>query len=308
MIGPANRQRVLVVDDEHFNRKVLIDLLKGDRDVMVAKNGAQALEKAREHLPDLILLDVVMPGMDGYDVLRQLKEDDRTREIAVIIVSALDSTMDEAKGLSMGALDYVTKPFHPAIVRARVRNILNVVSRRKMLEHMAHLDGLTEINNRRKFDETLAAEWRNGLRRGTPLGLALIDVDCFKLYNDTYGHALGDEVLCKVAETLLSCLRRPDDFAARYGGEEFAILLPDTDADGAWDVAESVRAAIEALGIDHENSLAKNIVTASIGSAVVMPTADGDPLDLIKAADAMLYCAKETGRNRVCRAQEVEVS
>ncbi|WP_409524135.1 diguanylate cyclase domain-containing protein [Nitrincola sp. MINF-07-Sa-05] len=299
MTSSSRRQKVLIVDDERLNRQILTDLLADQRDVVLAKNGPQALRKAQEHCPDLILLDVMMPDMDGFEVLRRLKSNNKTKDIAVIIVSALDSPGDEAKGLILGALDYITKPFHPVTVNARVRNILNLENRRKMLEQMANLDGLTGISNRRKFDETLDKAWRHGMRHQLTLAMALIDVDHFKPFNDQYGHALGDEALCRVAHAISGCLNRPFDLCARYGGEEFVLLLPDTDVDGACRVAEKVRAAVQALAIPHAGSSIAEVVTVSIGCATCIPMEDSEPLSLIKAADEMLYLAKNQGRNQI---------
>jgi len=299
MTDTVDAPKVLVVDDEKFNRQVLTGLLSDQADVILAKDGIQALQKAKAHRPDLILLDVMMPELDGFGVLWRLKNMEETKDIAVIIVSALDATEDEARGLTLGAMDYIAKPFHPTIVKARVRNILNLVNQRKMLERLAAVDGLTEISNRRKFDEMLDRAWRHCQRQGGSLGLAMIDVDYFKPFNDHYGHSLGDEVLCRVARTLTSALHRPYDFCARYGGEEFVMLLPDTDEEGVVTAAENVRAAVEALAIPHAYSSVADVVTVSVGCSVIIPTLDSASPGLVNAADEMLYLAKQKGRNRV---------
>lgn len=293
------KHRILIVDDERINRKLLSELLEQQHEVILAKNGEQALQRVRaDPQIDLILLDVMMPGMDGHEVLRQLKAHDAIQHIPVIFITALNSVDDEQTGLDLGAADYISKPFNPAIVTLRVANHLSFVRQRKLLEILAGRDGLTEINNRRRFDETLQKEWQRAKRSARPLSLAIIDVDCFKQFNDHYGHAHGDKVLKSVAKTLSEAPRRPADLAARYGGEEFVLLLPETDAEGARSRAVEVRRAVEALSIPHAYSNAARHVTVSIGGATRIVEED-PPEKLIEAADAMLYQAKSTGRNRV---------
>ncbi len=293
------KQRILLVDDERLNRKILTELLDDHHDVIVAKSGAQALQRiAADTEIDLVLLDVMMPEMDGHEVLRRLKSNEATKEIPVIFITALSSTGDEEVGLNLGAADYITKPFHPAIVRLRVENHLRFVRQRKLLETLAGKDGLTEINNRRSFDEILLKEWRRSERNGLPLSLAMVDVDFFKPFNDHYGHALGDQVLKSVAKALSWGLHRPADTAARYGGEEFVLLFPDTDSEGGRNLAEKVRLAIENLAIPHEYSPTAVHVTVSIGGATMIGS-DRSPKNLLETADTMLYEAKANGRNRV---------
>ena len=255
--------------------------------------------RAREHQPDLILLDVLMPDMDGYRVIRELKNDDLTRDIPVIFVTALDSAGDEERGLELGAVDYISKPFNPAIVRARIRNHLQSVRQRRLLEQLAMLDSLTDIPNRRRFAEVYEQEWRRCMRERAPLSLIVVDVDLFKAYNDTYGHAAGDEVLRRTAGALRDALRRPGDFVARYGGEEFVILLPGIDMDGAMALAEQARAGIEALDIPHAVSTVAARVTISQGGATCRPAEGNTEPDLFRLADSYLYVAKHAGRNRV---------
>ena len=293
------KHKILVVDDEHMNRKILSDLLKGDHQVILAKDGEQTLGRvAADPELDLILLDVMMPGMDGYEVLRRLKQIEAAKDIPVMFITALNSTGDEERGLLLGAVDYIAKPFHPAIVKARVENHLRFVRQRKLLETLAGKDGLTEIDNRRRFDDVLEKEWRRTQRNNLPLSLAMVDVDYFKPFNDNYGHARGDQVLKSVARALTWALHRPADLAARYGGEEFVLLFPDTDAEGAKALAEHVRNSVATLAIPHEFSQTAPHVTVSIGGATA-PLDSTDPSALIEAADQMLYEAKQRGRNRV---------
>jgi diguanylate cyclase (GGDEF)-like protein len=223
-------QKVLVADDDAINRQVLAELLKPEYTVLLAKNGEQALERAQRHAPDLVLLDVMMPDMDGYEVLRRLRADPQTEHISVIFVSGLDRPEDEANGLNMGAADYIAKPFNATVVMARVALHLQLVRQRRMLERLAHVDGLTELANRRRFDEVYATEWQRARRSSSALSLALLDVDAFKQYNDRYGHPAGDRALRALARAVAGCLHRPADLAARYGGEELVLLLPDTHA------------------------------------------------------------------------------
>ncbi|KQP43268.1 diguanylate cyclase [Pseudorhodoferax sp. Leaf274] len=293
------RQTVLVVDDSALNRHMLTDLLRSDYTVLDARDGEQGLALAREHQPDLILLDVVMPGLDGHEVLHRLKADRRTAVIGVIFITGLNSAAEEERGLRGGASDYVVKPFHAAVVRARVALHLQLARQRRMLEQLARVDGLTEIANRRCFDDTLATETARACRSGRGLSVALVDVDFFKQYNDHYGHARGDGVLRQVARTLSSGMRRPADMAARYGGEEFVLLMPETDLAGALLCADRMRHGIELLAIAHAWSDVAPCVTVSVG---VMHGSSVDELcgeSLLLQADRRLYAAKRAGRNRV---------
>jgi diguanylate cyclase (GGDEF)-like protein len=290
---------LLVVDDEKQNRTLLTELLQDDYQIILAKNGIQALQKAQEHLPDLILLDVLMPQMDGFNVIRALKANDLTRHIPVIFVSALDSAADEELGLELGAVDYIAKPFHPPIVRVRVRNHLQAVHQRRLLEQLALIDSLTEIPNRRRFTEVYEREWRRCKRSNSPLSLLMVDVDHFKVFNDTYGHAAGDQVLRRVAQTIQAALNRSSDFVARYGGEEFVVVLPDIDAGGAQAVAEKLRVEVEHLQIPYPESGTSPWLTISLGGATQVPMLSEVDAGLFGNADRSLYAAKHGGRNRV---------
>lgn len=293
----ASPYTILIVDDDRQNRTALAELLKPEARIVLAKNGEQALEKAAEHAPSLILLDILMEGMDGYQVITRLKGDDQTRDIPVIFITALDSELDEERGFNLGAVDYIFKPFRPSIVRARVRTQLQLIHQRLLLERLAVLDGLTELGNRRRFMQVLEQEWRRCARQVCPLSLVMIDVDFFKAYNDHYGHLAGDEVLRRIARVLESGVQRPGDLAARYGGEEFALVLPEVDAAGAQRVAERIRRSIIELGLPHPRSLAAPCVTISMGGATIVPlTAELDER-LLACADNRLYEAKRIGRN-----------
>jgi len=293
------KQKVLIVDDSAVNLKILGESIKGLCEILVARNGEKALKiAASENPPDLILLDVLMPEMDGYEVCRRLQDDTRTRGIPVLFVTSLSKVEDETRGLELGAIDYITKPISPPIVRARVKNHLELKRKSDLLEDYGSLDGLTCLANRRRFDETLDKEWRRAVRFGTPISLILMDVDFFKAYNDHYGHVAGDECLKLVAQTLQACFSRASDMVARYGGEEFAAILGGTDGEDAVASAERALDAIRSLHIEHAHSSVADRVTISTGVASTAPSPGSSPDVLVEAADKMLYLAKQEGRNR----------
>ena len=299
MMNDTGLQKVLVADDDAINREVLGELLKPEYPVLLAKNGAQALERAARHAPDLILLDVMMPDMDGYEVLRRLRADPQTAHIAVIFISGLDRPEDEANGLKMGAADYITKPFNPSVVMARVAVHLQVVRQRRMLERLANIDGLTELANRRRFDEIYEREWQRARRSGQPLSLALLDIDSFKQFNDRYGHPAGDRALRAVARLAAAGMRRPADLAARYGGEELVLLMPETDAAAAHALVAGICEGIAQLMIPHEASTVAPVLTVSVGGATLLAGSQEQSAGLFEAADTHLYRAKQSGRNRI---------
>jgi diguanylate cyclase (GGDEF)-like protein len=296
----SGRHTVLVVDDMPANIRVLANSLKEDYIVQVASRGEKALEIARgEHPPDLILLDILMPDMDGYAVCRALKNDPRTSQIPIIFVSALNEVDDQEKGLHLGAVDYITKPFHMALVKARIHNHMTLKIKNDLLEKMSQIDGLTQVANRRHFDQTLDREFQRHSRTGSMLGLIMLDIDAFKPYNDNYGHGVGDDCLVKVANALSAVVGRRVDCLARYGGEEFAVILPDTDLQGVVQVANSLHHAIDQLHLPHAWSDVADHVTISVGCACRAVTPGLQKADLLRAADQALYDAKRSGRNRV---------
>jgi diguanylate cyclase (GGDEF)-like protein len=288
---------LLIIDDVPANIQVLAEALRNDYKVRVATSGAEGLALARQNPPDLILLDVMMPNLDGFEVCRELKDDPITAQIPVIFISARNGFDDEEHGLDLGAVDYIAKPFHLPIVRARVRNHLLLKRRADLLEDLAHVDSLTGIANRRRFDETMGVELRRCLRSQIPLSLLLIDIDHFKQYNDHYGHGLGDLCLNRVANTLSENLGRAADLVARYGGEEFAVIIPGTDTLGARNIAERMRKAVYDKKIAHCDG---QFVSISIGAASLIPNGSTTSRQLIDAADKQLYAAKDAGRNQVC--------
>ncbi|CAK0743299.1 two-component system, chemotaxis family, response regulator WspR [Azospirillaceae bacterium] len=292
---------ILIVDDEPINLDILVDIFEDDYEISIAVNGEQALELAHRVRPDLILLDVMMPGINGYEVCTNLKLDSATADIPVIFITGLSEDQAESQGLDVGAVDYVTKPINPKIIRRRVSNHLELKKARDRLAQLSVTDGLTGLANRRCFDQVLESEIQRLRRMNVGcISLIMIDVDHFKKYNDTYGHISGDNCLRTVAGAIQSTVSRTTDLAARYGGEEFACILPATPLAGAEELAERIRLAVLGLNIPHAASTTASMVTVSLGVAVVTGEAVGENLtSVIAAADAMLYRAKNTGRNRV---------
>ncbi len=294
------KQTVLIVDDSPVNIQMLGQLLKDEWNVKVATNGKTALNIATsEDPPDLILLDVMMPEIDGYKICQILKASDDTKDIPIIFVTAMSQQEDEAKGLELGAIDYITKPYNVSIVKARVRNHLELKHYRDLLKDASLIDGLTGIPNRRRFDEVLKSEWKRAFRDKKPISVLMADIDYFKRYNDHYGHLEGDECLKRVAECLQNTLKRPADLAARFGGEEFVGILPATTAEGALKIAETYRESVEALQVEHQESPISDYVTISVGVATIMPSEEQGEEKLVRRADDALYEAKEAGRNQV---------
>ena len=289
---------ILVADDDPLNVKLLTGILEPEYEVLFALDGKTTIELAEREQPDLILLDVMMPGQSGYQTCRQLKSKPATHDIPVIFISALSEHEDEAMGLSCGAIDYVTKPINAAIVRSRIANHLELKHARDLLKQQATIDPLTGIANRRLFDEFQMREWRAMQRDAKPFSLIMIDIDYFKQFNDYYGHSAGDACLRAVASVLQNTLGRPSDLVARYGGEEFACILPDTDSAGAAHIAENLRLAVQKLSIPHEKSSVAAIVTISLGCASRVPSIGKFLSDFMVEADHALYKAKELGRNR----------
>jgi len=292
---------VLIVDDMAANIAILSDLLQSSYKIKIAKSGQRALEIAKsKEKPDLILLDIEMPQMSGYDVCNILKSSSETRNIPIIFVTAKNDTMDEEYGLNLGAIDYIKKPFHPAIIKIRVKNHMDLKLKSDKLEELSMIDSLTNIPNRRFFNENFEKKYREILRDKKSLALIMIDVDFFKLYNDNYGHWQGDECLRKVAQTLRKNLKRPTDTVSRYGGEEFVVLLKDIDRDGAKKVVQSLIDAVANLKIEHKYSTVAEFVTISAGLSIKESDEDISKEDFLKIADDELYRAKESGRNKFC--------
>jgi diguanylate cyclase (GGDEF)-like protein len=297
----ARNGRILVVDDAMENVQILHHALRDEHEVLFALDGERALELALAQQPDLILLDAVMPGMDGYAVCAALRGSPRLRDIPIIFVTALSQPEDETRALEAGAVDFISKPFNVAVVRARVRSQLTIKRQADAMRELSLTDGLTGVANRRHFNDTMDAEWRRCARAGLPLSVIMIDVDHFKAYNDTYGHQAGDACLQQLSAVMKRCASRPQDLLARYGGEEFILLLPQEAAEGTAVVARRMMDEVAKLALPHAASPTVPRVSVSMGLATAMPPLDShDASAVIRAADARLYHAKQSGRNRYC--------
>lgn len=299
LLASTHTPKVLVIDDVEMNAALISSVVSTLCDVITANSGEQGLEMARQYAPELILLDVMMPDMDGFEVFRRLKNDPRTAHIPVIFLTGVSDASAEEVGLNMGAVDFIAKPFRTTVLIARVRNHLEMAQQRQLLERLSHSDGLTGIANRRHFNNMLTREFARSQRSQQSLAVLMLDVDDFKPFNDEYGHLRGDECLQQVANTIVQCLRRPGDLAARYGGEEFVCLLPDTDLQGAHALGLQIQRAIEDLHIPHAHAQAAEFVTVSIGVAAAAASSFSNGQQLLAIADQRLYRAKRSGRNRI---------
>lgn len=314
-VGPAP-ERILVVDDHPDNVEIINARLssRGFR-IETASNGEEALRMVRENPPQLILLDVMMPLMDGYEVSRRIKRDENLPYIPIILVTARDSTQDKVEGLDAGADDYLTKPVNFPELEARVRSMLRIKrlqdeldqknreleQANKRLRKLSITDGLTDLFNHRHIHELLHEEFERTRRSGEPLAVAMLDLDRFKQVNDTFGHPTGDVILYETARILRDTAREID-MVGRYGGEEFIVLLPGTDEEAAAQFAERVRQAVSGHLFRDEAHEVRMTISGGVAS---FPGLDIDHPDvLIKRADEALYSAKETGRDRIVRASE----
>jgi diguanylate cyclase (GGDEF)-like protein len=295
----SKRAVILIVDDEVSNIEILSAALEEDHEICFATSGEEAMEIARAAMPDLVLLDVLMPDIDGYEVCRRIKADPLLADIPVIFTTALGDQEAEVRGLGLGAIDYVTKPISPVIVQARVRNHLEMKRMRDQLAELAVTDALTGLGNRRRLERTLSQEVARLARTAAALSVVILDIDFFKRFNDSYGHSAGDRCIAMVGATLNRAVRRAADLAVRYGGEEFACVLPEASHEEAMAVAHNIRDRVHALGIPHSQSDAAPYVTVSVGVATAICTPGADLSSWIKAADAQLYLAKAAGRNNV---------
>jgi diguanylate cyclase (GGDEF)-like protein len=293
------KSKVLIVDDERMNLNALHGLLRDQYQVMVAISGEQALKAVLSGKPDLILLDINMPDMDGLEVCKRLKSDPLFSEIPVIFITGNTQEEDEVKGFEVGAVDYIPKPFNPIIVKARVQTHARLKRQSDMLKELAYLDGLTGIPNRRRFEEWAAQELERCERLGAAVTTIMIDIDHFKYYNDHYGHQQGDQCLIQVAQTLQDlALSNGNGMMARYGGEEFVGLFKTTDPQSAALLTSDMVKRVNALGLPHEKSSTDAHVSISLGACISAVESNVDLQAMIKQADEQLYVSKTTGRNR----------
>lgn len=333
---------ILIIDDILENLDLLFTMLvEQGYEVRRVLSGEQALKVVEFDPPDLILLDIRMPDMDGYEVCQRLKAIPSRADIPVIFLSALNDALDKVKAFSVGGVDYITKPFYLEEVLSRIESQLSLYRQKlsleaeiqhrrqvettlrkinrklnkeikkrqqtqkklryanRQLELLATLDNLTQIANYRRFENYLEQEWYKLQREKMPLSLIMADIDYFKAYNDTYGHPQGNECLKEIAYVIDNTIKRAGDLVARYGGEEFAIVLSNTELEGAIQVAKQIQTAVYACHIPHQCSQVSDRITLSIGVANLIPAPSLKPQDLIKAADRALYRAKKTGRNQI---------
>ncbi|MDO6693974.1 diguanylate cyclase [Aliiglaciecola sp. 3_MG-2023] len=285
-----------MVEDEPISALIAAKALSDNFITHHVSSGQEALDFCDQKLPDIILMDINMPVMDGLTACRKLKDNDNTQEIPIIFVSSHNSPEAEDECWEAGCTDFITKPFSVTTLRHRVNSHLAAKLMSDKLKRLATVDGLTDVQNRHYFDGFLADQMKLCTRLKHHIGLILIDIDNFKLYNDTYGHIKGDECLRQVASTLRTVLKRPTDCLARYGGEEFAVVLPHTDARGVEHIANSMLSAIRALNLPHKlSSLSR--VTISAGGICVSPQ-NLSQIALIQKADQNLYSAKDAGRDQ----------
>ena len=307
--------KTLVVEDSQASRKIVCHYLERMGITPIpAIDGTEAVDLFVSERPDMVLLDIVLPGIDGFEVARRLRQLERPGGwTPIIFLTSMTKDEDLEKGIAAGGDDYIYKPVSDVVLGAKIRAMQRIIQMRysllvltrkldtanQELKRLTSLDGLTGIANRRHFDEVLLREWRRSMRQGAEFSILMCDVDFFKAYNDTLGHHAGDDCLRRIANALTAAMDRGGDLVARYGGEEFVIILPETSLAGGRVVAERMRQAIEALDLDHPTA-AGGKVTASFGLASGIAMPETDPSRLVKAADKALYEAKRAGRNQVC--------
>lgn len=296
-------EKILIVDDSLLQATQLKAIIDDEYDVTIAQTAEDGLRRASDEDFSLILLDVVMPEMDGFTLLKKLQEEIITQSVPVILITSLADAVNEQHGLILGAVDYITKPYIPLIVKARVNTHVKLYRYRRQIEEQSMTDQLTGVANRRRYDRYSLTKWNEAARLKVPFSTCMFDIDHFKMYNDTFGHPAGDKVIAAIAKTISSHLKRSTDFVARYGGEEFVAISMGDPSKKIFEHLQKVRQAIEDLHIPHNPSVSE-WVTVSIGGVTVIPEM-GNTYDVyLKIADTMLYDAKKHGRNRVVWADE----
>ena len=297
------KNKILIIDDSNLQTEALKAILEDEYDISISQTAQDGLDNAKNGDFSLILLDVIMPDLDGFNVLKQLQGTLLTKYNPIIMITSLSDAHHEEKGLTLGAVDYIAKPFNPLIVKARVRTHVKLFQYQLNFRQQALVDELTGIANRRSYNRNSRMKWREAVRLGIPFSICMIDVDNFKLYNDTYGHAAGDKVLASVAQTISSHLHRATDYVARYGGEEFVMLLMENDARSSFEFMKRIRRSVEDLHIP-QNPLVAKWVTISMGGITLTPKIDNTYDSYAQIADTMLYDAKRYGRNMVVWSNE----
>lgn len=299
----ANDARILIADDDSVSLYLLSNVFGEGYEVCCVKSGEEALNTVTAFRPDIIILDIVMKGLYGYEVCERLKANRDTADIPVVFISSREDADAEITGLKVGGIDFITKPFNPAVVRMRISNYIDLKRTRDNLEQMSITDQLTGLYNRRYFDRMLNAEVRRSSRCHDCLSLLMMDIDRFKVYNDNNGHLAGDECLKLICHTVKKSFRRVGDLVARYGGEEIAALLPSTNLASACMLADATRKNVEELQIAYTGLPENGFVTISVGVAATIPDPGANPQQLLNDADKALYQAKTKGRNLVMAAQ-----
>ncbi|MCI9337100.1 MAG: diguanylate cyclase [Lachnospiraceae bacterium] len=290
--------KILIIEDSRAQAEYLKSILTADYEVTICLTGEEGFRKAKGEAFSLIFLDIILPDVDGFTLLRRFQDTALTRRTPVILVSGLSDVQHEEKGLTLGAVDYITKPFSPITVRARANIHIKLHHYQMQFMQMATVDQLTGVANRRRYEDESILKWREATRLKLFLSVCMFDIDKFKVYNDTFGHPAGDKVIAAVARTASAFLQRSTDFFGRYGGEEFVAILIGNEARAAFDFLKSIRQAVEDLHIPHAPSVSP-WVTISIGGVTLLPK-DGDSYEYyLEIADNMLYKAKHSGRNMV---------
>jgi diguanylate cyclase (GGDEF)-like protein len=324
---PSAASRLLVVDDNPDHLSLAVSYLEGPQfEVAVATSGRAALTSLEFIFPQLILLDVMLPDYSGFELCRRLKQQPQYNHVPVIFMTSLDNPQSKAEGFQAGGVDYITKPLEQLEFLARVETHLRlfnhaeslqaqnqslqqesqaleiqnqtVLAENRKLAQLVHIDELTQVGNRRCFDQRLREEWLRLRRSRQPLSLILFDIDYFKAYNDRYGHPAGDACLTQLAQTIKRLLKRPGDILTRYGGEEFAIILPNVNVNGALYMADRIQAELKRLALPHESSQVSPYLTVTQGISTIVPQLDTPISQLIESADQALYLAKQQGRNQ----------
>ncbi|MCI8276005.1 MAG: diguanylate cyclase [Lachnospiraceae bacterium] len=291
-------EKILIIDDSLLQSARLKSIIDDKYDVTLVQTAEDGLRRATNEEFSLILLDVVMPEMDGFTLLKKLQEQIITQHVPVILITSLSDVAYEQRGLVLGAVDYIAKPFEPMIVKARVDTHIRLYRYRRQIEEQSMTDHLTGVANRHRYDRYRLEKWQEAARLKVPFSICMFDIDHFKIYNDTFGHPAGDKVIAAVAKTISAYLKRSTDFVARYGGEEFVALSIGDSASKMFEHLKKIRQAVEDLHIPHSPDISK-WVTVSVGGVTVVPPPEKDYTFFLQLADTMLYDAKKHGRNRV---------